>query len=338
MTSQLDQAVGPLETSEQAPCASYLREVRYGSPDYDDHAPVQREESIFRHSGWAGKRRRILEALRRTGQTGRRILNFCDCGGDLWVKADGQELVLVCNRCHDRLCDPCQAERRSALVEQILLRVIDAGDRVRFVTFTLKHHPIPLSVQIDKLISSFKNLRRHPTLKRYFESGAWFLEIKLDKAGVLWHPHLHVIQVGPDRIPHREISQAWLSITGDSFVVDVRAIPDRQKQVQYVTKYATKPLATEVTRHPALLQEFVVAIKGRRLYQCFGTWAAAQHRDPPTKRELRAVGALCTIHREACEGAVESLVIMHQLHARWPRLRRSHPLPPHLRPNPPPHA
>lgn len=336
VTASLVKAQASLETTVPARHDAHLSCARYGSPDYDDHRPIEPPESTFRHSGWKTKRRRVIEALQRTGASGRRILNFSDCGSDLWVKCDGSELVLTCNRCHDRMCDPCQTERRQAIIEQIMLRVLNAGDRCRFCTFTLRHQDVPLSQQIDRLYSSFKLLRQHPTLGKYFTAGVWFLECKLDRAGRLWHPHLHVIQVGPDRMPQAELSMAWHQITGDSFIVDVRAITDQRQQVRYVTKYTTKPLAADVVRVPAKLEEFIVAVAGRRLFQCFGDWSKAHAKDDVPARKLKAVGALCTIHADALHGSIESLVIMQQLHARWPRLRRSHPLPLHLSPQPPP--
>lgn len=336
MTPQLDSPLGLLETTVEPTPAVHLRQPRYGSPDHDDHRPVEPPESQFRHSGWKTKRQRVLDALRRSGQSGRRILNFCDCGSDLWVKSDGQELALTCNRCHDRMCDPCQTERRQRIVEQIMLRLLDAGDRARFCTFTLKHQEAPLSQQIDRLYSSFKLLRQHPTMGRFFKAGVWFFEAKLDKAGNLWHPHLHVIQVGPERMPHAALSIAWKQITGDSFIVHVEAIQDQRRQLQYVTKYSTKPLDPSVVRVPRRLDEFVVAIAGRRLFQCFGEWSKAHAKDEVPARKLRQVGALCTIHAAALDGCISSLVIMHQLHARFPALRRSHPLPPELSPTPPP--
>jgi hypothetical protein len=240
--------------------------------------------------------------MQRAGETGRRVLNFCDCGNDCWVMADGGQMVLTCNKCHDRLCDPCQRERRQQIIEGIMLRLLDAGERARFCTFTLKHQDAPLSVQIDRLLASFKLLR----------------------------PHLHVIQVGPDRVPLVDLSIAWKQITGDSYIVHVEAITDHHRQLAYVTKYSTKPLDKSVLRNPARLDEFVVAIKGRRLFQCFGSWSKAHAREDVPARTLRRLGALCTIHDAACRGEIEWLVIMHQLHHQYPKLRKSHPLPPHL--------
>ncbi len=323
--------------NRKPPPAAHLRQPRYGPLDYDDLAPIDETESVFRHSGWAPKRRRIRDSLQRTGASGRRILNFCDCGSDLWVKRDGKELVLTRNRCHDRLCDPCQAERRCGVIEQIMLRILDTPNPCQFITLTLRHQRAPLAVQIDRLLSSFKLLRQHPEMAAFKQGGVWFFEAKLDENNDLWHPHLHLI-LAADSITHLSLSKAWHQVTGDSFIVDVQRVEGPKGAARYVTKYATKPLHSAVARHPEKLDEFVTAIKGRRLFQCFGNWTSAQTKAAPSKRKLERVGALCTIHADALAGDVQSLVLMHQLHAKWPRLRASHPLPPELAPRdaPPP--
>lgn len=54
--------------------------------------------------------------------------------------------------------------------------------------------------------------------------------------------HVHII-VDSDYIPEFEISRLWHQITGDSFIVDIRAINAREDPRQvfaYVTKYMTK--------------------------------------------------------------------------------------------------
>jgi hypothetical protein len=202
--------------------------------------------------------------MRKTGASGRRICNFADCGSDCWVWRDGQQLAITCNRCHDRFCDPCQRERQAAIIEQIMLRIIDSPDSCRFVTLTLRHNDFPLETQIDRLIASFKQLRRRRDIAPKMLGGVWFLEVKLDKAGARWHPHLHIIVAG-NFIDKRELARAWHEVTGDSFIVDIRTITDAKKQASYVAKYSTKPLDAGVLRHPDKLQAFMLAIKGRRL-------------------------------------------------------------------------
>lgn len=332
-SSPLDTAQRSLETSDRTTCQ--LAYDTYGSIDHHDgFAPSLQKESQFRHSSWAAPRRRIYQALLRTGASCRRVQHFADCGSSLWLLKDGQQLELACNNCHDRLCIPCQKSRQAALVEGIILRMIDSDAECRFLTLTLKHSDAPLAVQLERLIAAFKSLRKHPEIAPSLSGGAWFIEIKLSKDKARWHPHLHVIAAG-SYIDARTLSHCWLQVTGDSYITDIRAIGNIKDRAAYVTKYATKPLHNEVTLVPEKLDEFVVAIKGRRLYQCFGTWAQAVKKSPAPKRTLTPVGRLTSVHSDACTGDIQSLVYMHQVHARWPRTKTLFPLPPQLEANAP---
>lgn len=324
-SSQLDSGTPPLETSD-AGDGSYLPEARYGPADYDSFAPIERGESEFRHSCWKKRRLRVFKSLKRTGASGRRLLNFADCGGTLWVMADGSEHSLVCNKCHDRMCEICQKERQAAVVEGVLLRCHDAENGLRFVTLTLKHRDCPLSVQLDRLVSSFRILRTHPSIAEHMMGGVWFIECKLDKANHLWHPHLHIVVEG-QFVDKRDLSAAWMDVTGDSFIVDIQTIDNPAERARYVTKYSTKPLHSAVANVPARLDEFVVAIKGRRLYQCFGTWSKAVSRAKPEKRHLTRVGHVSVLWREALAGETDSLRVMRIIHGRYPKLRGVYPLP-----------
>lgn len=314
-----------IETSVGHP-SSHISQARFGAPDHDDYAPIEPPESVFRHSGWAGLRRRIYKALSMAGESGRRVRAFADCGNTLWLARDGQELSLLCNKCNDRLCQSCQRERQAAVVEGVCLRMIDAANTLRFVTLTLKHHDIPLSVQIDRLISSFKLLRSNSEVAKAIQGGAWFLEVKLDKAGRLWHPHLHCIVEG-SYVEQRVWARAWHAVTGDSWIVDVQIVDNPKRRAQYVSKYSTKPLSGDVARNPVKLVEFIQAIKGRRLYQCFGTWSKAVKREKLPPRKLTMVAKMTSLHSDALGGCLQSLVLLHQAFDRWPKLRKAFPLP-----------
>jgi hypothetical protein len=325
LSSPLDKAQPSLETSGANTCT--LEYEVYGSIDnHDGFEASLPQESLFRHSAWAAPRRRIYQAMLRMGLSCRRTQHFADCGSALWLLRDGGELSLACNHCHDRLCLPCQKERQSALVEGIILRMLDSSTECRFLTLTLKHSDTPLSVQLERLITSFKSLRKHPGISQDLQGGAWFIEVKLSKDKLRWHPHLHVIAAG-DYIDAKRLSKCWWEVTGDSYITDIRSIGQLRERAAYVTKYATKPLHNEVTLIPAKLDEFISAIKGRRLYQCFGTWSKAVSREKAAARKLTKVGRLSSIHHDACNGDIQALVFMHQAHARWPKLRKSFPLP-----------
>lgn len=216
-----------------------------------------------------------------------------------------------------------------------MLKMIDSNSDCRFVTLTLKHYDAPLAVQLDRLVSSFRLLRNHPQIAPSLVGGAWFIEVKLSKDRARWHPHLHVIVEGAF-IDARTLSRSWYQVTGDSYITDIRSITDRRQRAQYVTKYATKPLHNEVTLDPVKLEEFIPAIKGRRLYQCFGTWSRAVKTQPSPTKKLTPLGRVDSIWRDALDGDISALVLMHQSHARWPALRKAFPLPSNLSPIPPP--
>lgn len=230
------------------------------------------ESSRFRHSGWRVTRRRVWDSLSRTGQSDSRRRAFGECGTYSWVEQHSENAGLFrvrYNHCHDRLCTPC-ANARSADLTNALLQVMPK-DGVSFITLTLQGRGEPLAELIDRLYKHFRSLRLHPLWEAAVEGGAAFLEIKYSDKAQRWHPHLHVIAVAK-YIESGFLSRVWHTITRDSFIVDVRRVRDPEATGRYVTKYASKPLNTSFSNTPALLDEAVLALKGRRLCLCFGSW------------------------------------------------------------------
>lgn len=331
----LNSSLEPLETSEPS-AGVHISAPRYGSPEHDPIAPILPEESSFRHSGWALDRRRVYDALLRCHEPNRRCAAFADCGSAAWGHWCEGEPVITCNHCRDRLCQPCQVARRARLVEAIMFAMAGADSRVRFLTFTLKHNNTPLTAQLDRLYLAFRTLRRTSLWRKAVAGGAFFLEVKVGDDG-LYHPHLHVLAEG-GFIDQRELSAAWHGITGDSFMVHITAVNDPMKRAAYVTKYATKPADSTVIRDPAKLDEFLVAIKGRRLYQPFGTWRAllpADDEDEP-KRVLVSLGSIYTICARAAAGDHASRMWWSMATAKWPHLAVFAPHPTHTNVDPAP--
>lgn len=308
-----------LETTEPS-AGVHISVPRYGSADHDSIAPILPEESTFRHSGWAPDRRRIFDSLTRVHEPQRRLQAFADCGSSAWARWDENEPCITCNLCRDRLCVPCQSARRARLIEAILVAIVDAPARTSFLTFTLKHNHNPLKDQIDRLYTSFRTLRRRPIWKSAVTGGALFLEVKLGKDG-LWHPHLHVI-CQSEFIDQKSLSMAWYAVTGDSFIVDIQRIKDPSRRASYVTKYATKPADSSVVRVPDRLDEFVCAIKGRRLYQPFGDWRALLPADDDSApvRLTIAIGSLSSVAARAASGDHACRLWWSKATLRWPHL------------------
>lgn len=236
--------------------------------------------SNFRHSGWREIRRKVFEGLKRTGQTASRLSAFAACGSNMTVMQSkeqfkdvsgrwGHKYRIKCNCCHDRLCTPC-ANARSLRIRDALMHQLE-GKSTTFITLTLAGKDQGLTEKVDRLYKHFRALRLHPTWADSVKGGAAFLEIKYNDKARRWHPHLHII-CHAGFIPQGELSDAWRSITKDSFIVDIKAVREEKTTASYVCKYASKPLNTSYLGDIGLLDEAIMALKGRRLCLTFGDW------------------------------------------------------------------
>lgn len=228
----------------------------------------------FRHAGWRPIRDRVFASLKRTAQSHSRISAFACCGAGSWIQRrelpnGGWEYRIRSSCCHDRLCTPCAAVRSWRL--QLALRHLMHEKRMSFITLTLAGKDEGLGEKVDRLYKHFRALRLHPLWSERVRGGAAFLEVKWSDKAQRWHPHLHVV-ADAGFIDQGELSTVWRTITRDSFIVDIRRVKEEAQAAAYVTKYASKPLNTSFSNDPDLLDEAVVALKGRRLAFAFGEW------------------------------------------------------------------
>jgi hypothetical protein len=226
----------------------------------------------FRHSGWKTRRAAILRALHDTAARVARLGSFATCGSVYWVlrnKHDLETFKVVTAKCHDRLCTPCAVDRQTVIRRNIAARVLDQPHR--FLTLTIRHTSEPLQVLINRLVTAFRKLRQRRLWRDRVNGGASFLEITYNPATNHWNPHLHCILEGR-YIPRPALTELWLAITGDSRNVHISLIRTRKGTIDYVTKYATKPLPPTVFQRPLALREAVQALSNRRLVLTFGRW------------------------------------------------------------------
>lgn len=177
------------------------------------------------------------------------------------------------SRCGLRWCPLCIRTKRFVMQQSLKPWVIKAN-KPKFITLTLKHSEAALSHQIDSLYKFFSNLRRRPYWKKRIEGGVWFFQIKKSANDGLWHPHLHIICEGR-YVPQKELSEIWCQITHGSSVVDIRAVKDVRKAVEYVSRYATAPCRlADLDLESAI--EVVDSLHGRRICGTFGTGRLVQ--------------------------------------------------------------
>lgn len=240
------------------------RPVKFTTP------PPHPGETFFRHSGWTARRRQVRAALATANLPWSRIERFDSCGacGVIEHSRERDTFRLTAFFCHDRWCQPC-ANARAHMLRRQILNVADP-ERLRFVTLTLRHVEAPLADQLRKLRTAWMRLRKTAFWKSCTTGGVAVTELKTGEDG-LWHVHLHVITEG-DWMDQRQLSETWKSITLDSHIVDVRALNDPKHAVAYLTKYVTKAVDQKTFADPGRLQEAIIALKGARLHDAYGTW------------------------------------------------------------------
>jgi len=230
----------------------------------------------FRHSGWQSTRQRVYDAMKRTRQSVARISAFVDCGIDAYVLRSKEEPFryrLAGSHCHDRLCAPCARDRSRCISANVLQRL--GGQPCRFLTLTLKQNGASLRSQLDRITKCFARLRATALWKKRVKGGVGFIELKWSSAHQSWNVHFHCLLHGL-YIPQSDLSKAWLRITGDSRITDIRFVRDNRVAARYVTKYASKPVDHGVSADLVLLQDVILGTKGKRLVVAFGDWKGVQ--------------------------------------------------------------
>jgi len=201
-----------------------------------------------------------------------RLLRFAQCGSDAWVLQSLEtppRFRVVSNRCRDRFCEACQRERRNTVSNNVALTLKDKS--LRLLTLTLKSSGDPLRFQLNRLYKSFRLFRSRKGIRSCLFGGLFFLEVTLNDQTRMWHPHLHVIYEG-QYLPQKLAANVWLSVTSDSYIVDVRALSSSDSAADYVSKYASKGISQRVWQDPERFVEAIIALSGRRTFSVFGTW------------------------------------------------------------------
>lgn len=268
----------------------------------------------FRHSFWKLRRVRTLEVLNRR-QTSADVLDrFRNCGTSSWVLRDPENpdrYRLATNRCRHRWCEACSRDKQRIVVGN--LRTVLQDQTVRLLTLTLAARDEPLSDQLKRITESFRLFRHRRQIARCMTGGIYFLEITYNDQTERWHPHLHVVFAG-SYLPHALAKTAWLDITGDSYIIDLRPLNGANGAASYVAKYATKAVGASVWTNPTRLNEAIGAMAGKRTFQPFGDWTDLGLSDPPTDDTAwETVDSLANLIRNAKRGDKAAVRILTKL-------------------------
>lgn len=309
-----DQAVICSCRKPSCPHVHFLNEDGTRGP-WETPTPTRRE-TVFRHSGWLSVRRRVADALAEADVPLARQQRFACCGSSAFVELNEEtgESRLVGFYCGDRFCIPCGAAR-GVRVRRAIATLL--GKRASWlVTVTQAARKISCKEALDTLGERLKRLRKHPTFARAFDGGAGVSEIKIGKGSGEWHVHQHMICTGPG-LDKERLSDAWLEVTGDSFIVDVQEVRSPERAGGYVAKYLTKGFDGTLVRNPARLSECIAALSGRRLLVTWGSWYNAVRDDRvEASGRWRVVGGLESILARADDGDEWALGVVWGLRRR----------------------
>lgn len=198
---------------------------------------------------------------------------------------------------------------------------------LRMITLTALNYGGSLRDQIDKLKKDFRRLRQRKSWKQHVYWGVAVIEVTRNHATRTWHAHIHAIYAG-EYYPHDELSSEWHKVTGDSYVVDIRAIKDKERALQYVTKYATKLLdPTSAATTLDELKDYYLSLQREHLLIWFGDYPDPM--DPRSKDncpdDWHFLGSLEHIVKDAASGDPEAQRIMRELHEQYARRMRGPP-------------
>lgn len=176
----------------------------------------------------------------------------------------GDEIVVPIY-CGNRFCVDCNGARRKNIRNKLDVFCAQKKEtkavRFKFLTLTIKSQP-DLKEMVEVLLKSFRQLRQRQLWKKKVFGGAFVIEMTVNNG--LWHAHIHAILEGY-YISWDKLLSDWEAITGATGV-HIKAIPV-QRITHYLTKYITK---TDLDEDCQL--EASEALKGKRLFQPFGSW------------------------------------------------------------------
>lgn len=167
--------------------------------------------------------------------------------------------------CGDRFCPICSKSRmlriRNRLSDLVKSSKLKNNENFRHLVLTISSQKSPASM-VKFLVACFRKLRNRKIFQQNFSGGAYVIEFTQNRE--LWHAHLHVIVQGK-YIPQSALLTAWREIAGKAGVF-IKTIP-KKAIIHYLTKYMTK-----ISMVGKAKDKVLEALKGLRLFICFGSW------------------------------------------------------------------
>lgn len=168
------------------------------------------------------------------------------------------------NSCSVRVCPHC-AHRRGEILGARFQAYAMTKDNLRYVVLSERNTKTYAEGR-ELLLASWHSLRRSVGWKRKVKGCIVAEEVTYNAKEKTWHPHLNILIEG-DFFPHEELRMAWFRASeGRGEIVWITKA--NEGTVFELIKYVAK--VTDLLDHPEVLDEFLTAIKGRRLLRTYG--------------------------------------------------------------------
>jgi hypothetical protein len=220
--------------------------------------------------------------------------------------------------CRERLCVWCSSARGAQLGEA-LLPLVSTMAQPWFLTLTVKNGP-DLVERAAHLRRAFKKLRRRAWWVANVAGGIAVEEVTRNYRTGDWHPHLHlIVDAGvPQAVLQAQLVALWASVTGDSFIIDVRPFQGATvaHDLRELCKYTAK--ISDIVDSPALVRVYLDYARRRRLIVTFGncygaaaeaTLAAAELEEPAQERT--------DVAQQPCPSCGAVGTLRHEPSRRW---------------------
>lgn len=339
-----DPSVHPPETPVEPDCSVYVDDVGDGGDcrhttrpnaielTEDGRYVTSNDRSVtWRHRGWQPVRSRIRSALVSLGLRPKVIQRFDLCGSNPWIVRDSNDhdhYAIRVNTCRHRFCLPCQ-RARARVVQSNLATLLD-DQPTRLITLTLAHTRRSLRTQIRHLYGSYRRLRQRKLWTDNVDAAVAVLEVTYNAGNDTWHPHLHVLCRGR-YLHHSRLKEAWHEATRTSYIVHIQLVRSREKAVNYVTDYLTKPMKGMGIMPISRLAELIEAFHGVRALLPTGAWSRANLLRPVDSDTewlpLAPLDIFVTRARHGDADAINTLQALHDTCPHFMRLHDDHPPP-----------
>lgn len=183
----------------------------------------------------------------------------------------GYKTIRLLN-CGDRLCPVCKEDNYKRLLvmySPIIKKV--PFHRLSQITLTHKNQKYLTRSSVRSILSDFNKLRRSSFFKRYVKGGLAVVECKHRSDFSGWNLHIHIL-VDSSFIPQKSLSRLWHSITGHSYIVDVRKEEKSSSAIFHLLKYFNKVPIIQGFDVSSLEKDFNDAFRGIRTVISFGSF------------------------------------------------------------------